>query len=319
MSKSCTRKIGSWLYAVLVTLFSVSILVLLMGRFLCIRNTKNPAEKQDELFLFDEITTVISDEDGDRLYVCYNDASWVNVYDLQGTFLWAVSTPYLRNSYFEIQNGFLMIYGTAKDNAYLYDAQTGDFAGEIPLDQLDLGYQWINEAAPMEPGTICFDAYQVYRVASDGSLVTLVDRPGWYLLFQPSVDLSVAFVCAILIGIGVLIGKIGESLRVRKLYPDAKPSKKTERILTYFRVTSAVQIIYAVANIVCGFYGGFLIIGIFPVMLHFIISNIILYHKTDAVSVSELEKALIDRWKALEFATAVIDFLSVIVATGLAA
>lgn len=322
MAKSRFHKISAWLFGILIILFCASILFMLIGRGLCVRNTKNYAEKQDELFLFDEIATVLADEDENRIYVCYNDASWVNVYDSEGIFLWAVSTPYLRNVYFEISDGCLIIYGTEGDCAYRYSAETGDFVDNPPLDSLELSYDWEKDIVPIsevEPGTLCYDAYQVYRVAEDGSLITIVDRPGWYVIFNPFFGLLIAFFSATCIGILILIRSISETHRVKRACRNTRLSKKAAVILAYFRVTSAVQIVYAVANVICGFYGGFLIIGIIPLMLHFIISNIVLYNVLDAASLTEYEDTLIHQWKVIEWATAFVAFLSVIPATGLAA
>ena len=53
--------------------------------------------------------------------MCYNDANCVNVYTETGEFLWCVSTPYLRNSYFILQDDKLII---CDGDAYIYNVET---------------------------------------------------------------------------------------------------------------------------------------------------------------------------------------------------
>ena len=113
------------LFVVFVLIFFTGIAIGLIGRSICTRDNENYQTVQVELFAPDEIATVLHDEDLHQIYVCYNDASYVNVYSEEGRFLWAVSTPYLRNVYFELSNNQLIVYNSA--DAYIYDSSNGTF------------------------------------------------------------------------------------------------------------------------------------------------------------------------------------------------
>lgn len=208
MFKRSSKVIGV-LYAVLITLFCLSIVTALVGRGLCVRDNVRYAEKQDEIFVIEEIAKVLQSKEGELVYVCYNDASCVNVYTASGEFMWAVSTPYMRNVYFEIKDGQLVLYNP--DDAYLYDALSGNFIEKTDVESLDLSYDWETERLPvddMASGTICFDTYQVYRVGEDGGLTTIVERPNWYWIFNFGLCWAIGFGSGIMIGILVLISKI---------------------------------------------------------------------------------------------------------------
>ena len=112
------------LFIIFVSLFFLGIAVGLTGRVICIRSNEDYDVIQPELFAPDAIAEVLYDEELHQLYVCYNDASYVNVYSEQGEFLWAVSTPYLKNVYFEIREDKLYVYNS---EAYVYSLSDGVF------------------------------------------------------------------------------------------------------------------------------------------------------------------------------------------------
>lgn len=318
MSKRASKVVGI-LTSVFTALFCISITVGLIGRVLCIRNNRHYAEKQDEIFVVEEIAMVLQSKDSELVYVCYNDATCVNVYTASGEFQWAVSTPYMRNAYFELTDGQLVIYN---DDAYLYDALSGDFIEKTDAESLNLSYDQETESVPvdgMAVGTVCFDAYEVYRVAEDGSPVTIVERPGWYILFNFALCLVIAFACGIAIGILTLITKIAEERSQRRAQKQSSPaptplSKKTKFILRYFQVTTAVHAVYAVADIVCAFFGAFLTVGIIPLTIHFILSSGVFMNIIERTKLTEYEKALLGKWQTIGFASFVAAFLSVLVA-----
>ena len=90
-------------------LFAGAILVGLLTRLACIRDTKNCDQLQPELRFPDVIADVLHDEELGQIYVCYNDASYVNVYTEDGEFLWAVSIPNFRNVDFALLDGRLLV------------------------------------------------------------------------------------------------------------------------------------------------------------------------------------------------------------------
>ena len=113
------------LFFVFLLMFFTGIAVGFIGRTICRRDNASYQELQSELFAPDEIDTVLHDADLHQIYVCYNDASYVNVYSEDGTFLWAVSTPYFKNAYFELSDTQLIVYDSA--DAYIYNSLNGAF------------------------------------------------------------------------------------------------------------------------------------------------------------------------------------------------
>lgn len=96
------------LFPFFIVLFMGGIALGLLGREFCTRSNDNYKEIQPESFVPDTIETVLRDDDLKQIYVCYNDANCVNVYTEDGDFLWCVATPYMRNSYFELQDNKLI-------------------------------------------------------------------------------------------------------------------------------------------------------------------------------------------------------------------
>lgn len=298
-----------------IGIFVVGVLLCMIGRILCVRSTENYWDLQPELTAPEEIDKVLHDPDLKQLYVCYNDASYVDVYTESGEFLWAVSTPYLRNTYFELRDDRLIIYN---DEAYIYNSADGSFIECVDTDDLNLEYDWENEGADeFEEGEFYFGTYQVYRARSDGSLETVVARPWWHWCFNFGVCGGIAFSGAVGVGITIFLEKKKDYGRVRRHVK--MENRRAKVILYYFRITSAVQVVYAILDIIFGFFGGILCIGILPLGIHFIISNIIIWNMIDHISVSQDEATVLDYWKTVELATFIVAFFSVIVAVGIAA
>ena len=204
------KKMLSVLFNIFAGLFIASIIVGLVGRLICVRSTQNYRDLQPELFAPDNIATVLYDEDQALLYVCYNDASYVNVYTESGEFLWAVSTPYLRNVYFELQEKRLIIHNYI--DAYIYNSTDGRFVECVDAEDLQLEDELETEKTDkFQEDEFYFDTYQVYKAHSDGSLETLIARPWWYWCFNFFVCWCVAFINAIGVGVIIFINKIKPS------------------------------------------------------------------------------------------------------------
>ena len=313
---SLTKRI---MFILLTVVFAIGIIIGLIGRGICVRDNRNYQATQPELFAPDEIANVLYDENLRQLYVCYNDASYVNVYSVNGDFLWAVSTPYLRNAYFELSLDQLIIYNG--DHAYIYNSANGSFIRKEETDKLDLKYDWDQDRTDQfEPNSFYFDTYQVYKCDNDGSLETIVSRPWLYWIFNFGVCWGISFSGAI--GIGILI--FFESRRkyhtVRKDLSGNEDTlfnrnRKGKIILNYFRVTTFTHLFYAMLDIVCGiWFNGILCIGILPLGLHFIISSAVLWNLLDKIIMSNEESKILDYWKLCSIGSFIIAFLSVIVA-----
>ena len=295
------------LYTIFAAWFIVGVAIGLIGRGICIRDTQNYWELQPELFAPDEISTVLRDKEHKTLYVCYYDTSYVNVYNESGEFLWAVSTPYLRNPYYELQKDRLIIYDI---DAYIYNSADGSFIECVNAEDLTLEYNWLNETTDeILEGEFYFGTYQVYRGNSDETLETIVARPWWYWCFNFSMCWIFAFIGAIGIGITVFLQKRKEYKLVKK---NVKLKNRKQKVMYhYFRITSAVQIVYAVLNIIFGFFGGILCIGLIPIGIHFIFSSIILHNMLDHMSVAEDEMTVLNYWRLVELFSFLAAFFSV--------
>ena len=306
-------------FTVLIAVFVLGIITGLVGRGICVRDNQNYQDTQPELFAPDEIANVLYDENLRQLYVCYNDASYVNVYSADGDFLWAVSTLYLRNAYFELSLDQLIIYNG--DHAYIYNSANGSFVRKEETDKLDLKYDWEQyRTDQFEPDAFYFDTYQVYKCDEDVSLETIVSRPWWYWIFNFGVCWCVSFSGAIGIGILVFLESRRKYHTVRKGNRGEEnalfiPNRKGKIILYYFRVTTFIHLLYAVLDVVCGiWFNGILCIGILPLGIHFIISNAVLWNLLDKIIVSDEESKILDYWKICNIGSFIIAFLSVIVA-----
>lgn len=309
------KKVFSVLSVLFIVLFIGGISLGLFGRLICTHDNQNYDVLQPESFIPDVIETVLRDEELKQIYICYNDANYVNVYSESGEFLWAVATPYIRNSYFELQDNKLIIYD---DDAYIYNSKSGEFLGIESAEDLDLNYNWEHEQTDdFKDGEFYFDSYQVYRADSNGTLNIVVSRPWWHWIFNFEVALLIAFAGAIGSGITVFIEKTRCYNSVKK---EVKLKNRKARIIkNYFKVTSIIQLVYALLDVFFGFFGGFLCIGIMPLAIHFIVSNWILCNMNDNLPVNKKEGAVIDYWKFVELVTFVIAFISVIIAAGIAA
>ncbi len=302
------------LFPISVALFMCSIALGLFGRAFCIRSNNDYKSIQPESFVPDTIETVLHDENLKQIYVCYNDANCVNVYTEDGNFLWCVATPYMRNSFFELQDNKLIIYD---GDAYIYDSQNGSFLGLENEEKLNLTYAWETEYDDQfAEGDFYFDSFQVYKASADGTLDVIISRPWWHHIFDYSLCLDIAFLGAIGIGISIFLEKKKEYNAVKKTV--VFENRKAKIIKDYFRITTIVNSSYFVLNIICAFFTDWLIIGIIPLALHMIISSIILWNMKDRLSCKSDEMQVIDFWGTAEIGSFIIAFLSVIIASAIA-
>lgn len=287
------------------------IVFLLLGwgtRQLSERDTKNYEELQAELWFPDVIAEVWHDNASEQIYVCYNDASYVNVYAEDGAFRWAVSTPYLRNVDFSLIDGQLRINGMSE--TFVYDAADGSFIERRPELPEDSVSQTRKQREP-RAGDIVYGPYQVYRVQADGSKAVLVDRPAWYWLTYFKLDWLVGFV-------SIILYLIFWNLAERKEHPKVKPdftdfhfqNPGMKRRVLHCMITSVLQVLYAVLE-VC--FGGILNVGIMIVGVHFIFSHWYTWNRR--VEMTEKELYLWQRWEKIEWMTFFAAFFSVVVRT----
>ena len=297
-----------------ILLFVSGIALGIIGNEICTRDTQNYQELQPELFAPESIAAVLYDDDLKQLYVCYNDASYVNVYTDSGEFLWAVSTPYLRNSHFVLQDENLIIYN---DKAYVYNSANGNFIECVNADDLDIDYEYDHAVESektdgFKAGEFYFSIYQVYKARSDGSLEIIVSRPWWYGCFYFPIDWCIAFTGGVGFIVSCFIDMRKNYNLVKNTLHFTKPGARL--IFNYFKATSIVHIVYCILDIILGFYGGILCVGIIPLALHFMISSAVFSHKLKRISLTKAEETAIHYWEAVEVASFCIAFASVILA-----
>lgn len=308
------RRFTKIMFSVSIVLFMGGIALGLFARAFCTRSNANYKEIQPESFVPDTIETVLHDNNSNQIYVCYNDANCVNVYTEDGIFLWCVATPYMRNSYFELQSDKLII---CNGDAYIYDSKNGSFLGIVNEENLDLNYNFEKEYDEQHiEGNYYFDNFQVYKALADGSLETVIGRPWWHNIFSFGMCLCIACVGALGIGMSIFFEK-------KKVYNTLKrtivfKNYKAKKINRYFKITTIVHLIYAILNIISAFLFDWLIIGIIPLSLHLIISCIILWNMKDRLSCNPEEMEVIDFWSTAEIGSFIIAFISVIIASSIA-
>ncbi len=305
------------LMAIFIVMFISGILIGMLGRLLCINDNKNYEKTLPEINTVEEINTVLIPPDNNYIYVCYNDGSYVNVYNENGEFIWAVSVPYLRNSYFEIKDGHLVVYNG--DEAYLYNKNNGNFIAKKSSEDLELAFVWENTGVNISDfkiGEVYFNTYNVFRITSDGTKDYIVKKPVWYNIFYFPYDWLFGFIGAVSILIMSLISITRQYIKSKseKTSKKSRYNKKVNIIITYSKITIALSLIFFVLNLISGaFWDGGLCIGIMPLAIHFIISNIIISIIRDRISVSRKEESTVGFWTTWNVASFILAFFSVII------
>lgn len=274
--------------------FTAAIMVALLTRLVCIRDTQNYDRLQPELRFPDTIAEVLHDPELGQIYVCYNDASYVNVYTEDGAFLWAVSVPYQRYVAFALLDGRLYL------NGFVYDAADGTFL-ELLDEETEI---WLPE---QEAGEFTFDSYQVYRGSE-----TVVRRPGWYWLTNFAVCWCIAMGSAAVYGCFIFSSMLVVWWRSRRQVQIR--NGKARFLLGYWKFKCSLQGLWAVANVAAACYGRDISIGTVAVIVHFIVSGWVLHNMFDGLEPEDGRDTVLVFWLACDWATAIVAFASVIAA-----
>ena len=306
------KKVTSFIYILCVCVFISGIIVGLFGRLICVRNNENYEVLQKEFIGPDVIAKVFQHNISKQIYVCYNDASYVNVYNSDGDFIWAVSTPYLRNCDFILTNDTLIISGT---ESYVYNCHNGEFIRKTNKDDLNMEDSKYDDNTELMPGDLVYDAYNVYKYIGGDEYEAIIRRPLWHWIFCYPFDLLISFCAAFIGGFMFLIEKI------RKYNKEIKhqtvTNKKVKFIINYYKIFSSIQILYSIVGLLLGFKYKEIIVGLIPLSFHFIISNIILYNIQDSINnnhdVLIEEKDKMSFWKYINVVTMVIAFITSVI------
>lgn len=296
-------------------IFMSSIALALLGRAFCTRSWKDYEMIRSECTLPDVIETVLWNEDSDRLYVCYNDANRVNVYDGAGTFLWSVGTPYMRNSEFELIDGELVIFYS---DAYCYDAIDGSFLRLSKEEDLPVRHTTWSSQETRRVGPYSFDKFQVYRLLPDGGKEIVIARPWWHNLFLFPLWWAVAALAVLCRGVFFLLAKLrnhrtASAKRIEAGTTLVFQSKEAHFLRNYYRVQSLIQTVAAAGLAIAICINTVFTFGLFPLVIHFIVSGWILENKRNRLVCSSNERSEVDFWHTLVIATIIADFLAVIV------
>lgn len=157
-------------------------------------NIKEP-KTIPEVHAMEEVNDAFRDDE--RVYVFYQQIACVNVYDLDGKFLWAVHAPVgnygAANAIYDDE--FLYFY---QDEVYTFRLSDGQLAGKLARTDDeeypdDFGGIEMVDDGDAENGEIYFDDYSVYRGNVQGGFDLFVHRGGWRLFFDFTFDGALFF------------------------------------------------------------------------------------------------------------------------------
>lgn len=299
---------------VLICIFVVAILLAFIGQGLAFRNNKDGYMKlQPEFKGPATIQHVFYNYADELIYVCFNGTAYVNVYDLEGQFKWALSTPAMKNPHYEIDGDILMIYD---DYAYLYRKDAGQYLTGQDVSKLDLDGE--NSVEYVNSKGIFFDSYNVYVENKDGVRKTIVSAPWWHRIFNGFVDYLIAFIAIIILGIFKLYDRNKEYKEIvnRRGLKGKGTSidKKAIKVINYYKVTVMINVLFGVVALVIAFFKVPLMIGAVPLVIHLIIAATALNKKYRKYNSKSDEYKLCSYWNAMCFVSGAIMVALMVVA-----
>lgn len=285
----------------LISIFLLGFALAVTGRVMSINSPDNYREIQDEIKTPEEFFDVWVG--AERIYLCFRVGSYVNVYDRDGNFLWAVSAPYMDNAQFLLTETELIIFDS---EAFVYNVENGEFitvryatglSSTVPPSKDD------NDSEATQPGDLIFEPYEISEITEDGSTKAVISRPWWHRIFNLYIDLLISAISAIILGILSLSEKIKAWSEVRDSSTITHPEAKNYRLAIL--ITIVVNLIATVINI-------FVVSTIIIVFLtaHFIIGGVIMYNLIANLSCTEYEKRMFDMLKAIGIASFTLLFFT---------
>lgn len=286
---------------ILISIFILGFVLAFTGRILCIDSPKSYREVQDEIRKPEEISDVWVG--ADKIYLCFRMGTCVNVYDREGNFLWAVSSPYMKNARFLLTETELIIFGK---EAFVYNVENGSFKEVRDTDGLDEALtppEGEGEELPPQAGDLIFKWYSVSELQEDGSLKAIISRPAWYWIFNLYMDLVISALAAMGVGVITLTEKAKAWAEVKGNGTITHPEAKSYRLAIL--ITVAVNGIAAVLNI---FLCSTTVVALLSA--HFVIGGVIMYNLIENLSCTEYEKRMFDLLKAVALASYTLLFLT---------
>ena len=315
------EKIKKVLTVVFTAMFFLGIGMAFFSSFLYTDNNTDYKKIQPELRTPEPIECVLGDRKSSLIYVCYTEGSAVNVYDSESSeFLWAVSVPYLRHTYFDLDADRLFIYGA--NEAYLYDRKTGAFLEKGESDvyglSFDLEKDTSVEREPV-PGRVYYDAYDVFKVNPDGSRSMIVCAPWWADFFNVFIWWLVGFSAGLCKGALMLLDKVRQGVKAKKAAQGdfsgvfELTDKAAVFTVYFYRVESVVNILLGVSFVLLTASVPKVTLLLVPAAIVFILTQIILVNLLDRRILTDYEKKTVSMWRAVNCGTFIAAFLTLVV------
>ena len=267
------NKFQSVCLSILFILFFAGVIYSFIVLGIYSNDNKDYRHTHDECKTYATVSNVAYDEGSRLIYVFYEDAHAVNVYDISGDFQWSVSIPKQMNgvTQFYLDDGrmFLIWYKT-----YIYDAKSGDF-----IDKHESTDAEIDKACDFEnnnslDGTgIDFDLIDVYITDNDGAVKSyIVNRPDYYALINPFAGWLVSFTSGVTIASMAIFRALNHT---KKLSVDKEKCGNLAKCFSvWYKFLTAVCMTYAIANIVLPIISSIVILHIIvPIGILFIVSG----------------------------------------------
>ncbi|MGN1443590.1 MAG: hypothetical protein ACI4XE_07060 [Acutalibacteraceae bacterium] len=314
------EKITKGLDVVFSVLFVLCIGMCLFSSFLYTDNNADYMKIQPELRTPEPIECVLGDRKSSLIYVCYTEGSAVNVYDSEsGEFLWAVSVPYLRHTYFNLAADRLVIYGA--NEAYFYDCKTGAFLEKGESDAYGLPFDLEDTTIQGEPvpGEIYYDTYDVYKVNPDGSSTMIVCAPWWVDLFFVPIWWLFGFSAGLGKGALMLLEKVRQGVKAKKAAQGdfsgeyELTDKAAAFTVRFYQAESVVHILLAVMIAIFTGSAPKVTLLAVPVAIVFILAQIVLVNLLDRRTLTVYEKKTVSMWKAVNWGTMISALLTLAV------
>lgn len=318
------EKIKKVLDVIFSVLFVLCIGMGLFSSFLYTDNNADYKKIQPELRTAEPIDCVMGDRKSDLIYVCYTEGSAVNVYDkMSGEFLWAVSVPYLRHTYFDLDADRLFIYGA--NEAYLYDRKTGAFLEKGESDAYGLSFDLEKDTTiqgELVPGEVYYDAHDVFKVNPDGSRSMIVCAPWWADFFNVFIWWLVGFSAGLCKGALMLLDKVRQGAEAKR---DAGAGLSGELELTdrtaafavrFYKAQSVIHLLTAGCIVLLISSAPKVTLLMFPVAFLFIFSHIVLENLLEKKKLSDYEQKTVSMWNAVNWGTMIAAFLTLAVVIG---
>ena len=315
------EKIKKVLTVVFTAMFFLGIGMAFFSSFLYTDNNTDYKKIQPELRTPEPIECVLGDRKSSLIYVCYTEGSAVNVYDSEsGEFLWAVSVPYLRHTYFDLDADRLFIY--VANEAYLYDRKTGAFLEKGESDAYGLPFDSEKDTSVERepvPGRVYYDAYNVFKVNPDGSRTMIVSTPRWAWLFNVFIWWLVGFSAGLCKGALMLLDKVRQGVKAKKAAQGdfsgvfELTDKAAVFTVYFYRVESVVNILLGVSFVLLTASVPKVTLLLVPAAIVFILTQIILVNLLDRRILTDYERKTVSMWRAVNCGTFIAALLTLVV------